>query len=228
MKKLSGEMKERICRRMLGYDKDIVEIIQFGSSVYAPEYAMDVDLLVITKDKKEYGGYLDCLDDFDFSCDVVVREVGEKLKSGFACNILGAFEVLYGNGRCLSEMAKDFNSSFWEAYAVLRKAKRDMDSVKELVGKEDREWSIRVAFNGLFHGARLAAMSYLATWDARWGGIKRRLPLPYKEEFENFIDVLHVDYFYNGNYPENYEAAFEKWYERVEDFVRKLEGMRKK
>ena len=125
-------------------------------------------------------------------------------------------------------MAKDFNSSFWEAYAVLRKAKRDMDSVKELVGKEDREWSIRVAFNGLFHGARLAAMSYLATGDARWGGIKRRLPLPYKEEFENFIDVWHVDYFYNGNYPENYEAAFEKWYERVEDFVRRLEGMRKK
>ena len=100
--------------------------------------------------------------------------------------------------------------------------------VKELVGKEDREWSIRVAFNSLFHGARLAAMSYLATGDARWGGIKRRLPLPYKKEFENFIDVWHVDYFYNGNYPENYEAAFEKWYERVEDFVRRLEGMRKK
>ena len=95
---LSVEMKEEICKRLVGYDKDIVEIIQFGSSVYAPEYARDVDLLVITKDKKEYGGYLDCLDDFDFSCDVIVREVGDKVKSGFACNILGAFEVLYGKG----------------------------------------------------------------------------------------------------------------------------------
>ena len=37
--------KEGICKRLLGYDKDIVEIIQFGSSVYAPEYALDVDLL---------------------------------------------------------------------------------------------------------------------------------------------------------------------------------------
>ena len=40
--------------------------------------------------------------------------------------------------------------------------------------------------------------------------------------------MLHIDYFYNGNYPENYEEAFEKWYEKVEDFVRRLEGMRKK
>ena len=73
-------MKERICRRLVGYDKDIVEIIQFGSSVYAPEHARDLDLLVITKDKKEYGGYLDCLADLPFDMDVMVKEVGEKLK----------------------------------------------------------------------------------------------------------------------------------------------------
>ena len=45
---LSEGMKEGICKRLVGYDKDIVEIIQFGSSVYAPEYARDLDLLVIT------------------------------------------------------------------------------------------------------------------------------------------------------------------------------------
>ena len=45
--KLSEGMKEGICKRLLGYDKDIVEIIQFGSSVYAPEHARDLDLLVI-------------------------------------------------------------------------------------------------------------------------------------------------------------------------------------
>ena len=69
-------------------------------------------------------------------------------------------------------------------------------------------------------------MSYLAIENARWGGIKRRLPQPYRNEFEEFINTLHIDYF--GNYPENYEEAFEKWHEKVEDFVRRLEGMRKK
>ena len=205
-------MKERICKRLVGYDKDIVEIIQFGSSVYAPEHARDLDLLVITKNKKEYEGYLDSLEGLNlpFDVDVVVKGEDEKLRGDFACQILGAFEVLYGDRKYLSKMTKNFDPSFEEAYAVLRKAKRNMDSVRELEGKEDREWSIRVAFNGLFHAARVAAMTYLAIENSRWGRLKRRLPSPYKEEFESFINVLHIDYFYNGNYPENYEEAFEK------------------
>jgi predicted nucleotidyltransferase len=160
---LNEEKRDKICRSLLKYDNDIVEIIQFGSSVYAPEYAKDVDLLVITKKRKEYGGYLDCSDELNlyFDVDVVVKEKNERLRGDFACQILGAFEILYGNARCLSEMTKNFDPSFEEAYAVLRKAKRDMDSVGELVGKEDREWSIRVAFNGLFHAARVAGMTYL-------------------------------------------------------------------
>ena len=39
-------------------------------------------------------------------------------------------------------------------------------------------------------------------------------------------NTLHIDYF--GNYPANYEEEFEKWHEKVEDFVRSLEGMREK
>jgi len=229
---MDKEEIERVKGKIRGvlkkYDPDIVEIVQFGSSVYAPGYARDVDLLVITRRKKEYGGYLDSLEvlNLPFDVDVVVKGEDEKLRGDFAHQILGAFEVLYGDGKYLSKMTKNFDPSFEEAYAVLRKAKRDMDSVRELEGKEDREWSIRVAFNGLFHAARVAAMTYLAVENSRWGRLKRRLP--YKEEFESFINVLHIDYFYNGNYPENYEEAFEKWHEKVEDFIRRLEGMRKK
>lgn len=46
---------EELCRRLVKYDGDIVEIIQFGSSVYAPEYSRDVDLLVITRRAKDYS-----------------------------------------------------------------------------------------------------------------------------------------------------------------------------
>jgi len=226
MIKQSGGMKEGICRRMLGYDKDIAEIIQFGSSVYAPEYALDVDLLVITKDKKEYGGYLDCLDDFDFDCDVVVREAGDKVKSGFACNILGAFEVLYGEGGYLKEMTADFEPRFREAKSYIRGAKEDMGMAGRGKDEDDRDRRIKTAFNSLFHAARLAAMNYLATENTRWDDIKRRLPQPYRNEFKEFINTLHVDYFYNGNYPSNYEEAFEKRYEKVEEFVSNLEEKR--
>ena len=222
--RLSDEMKEEICKRLIGYDKDIVEIVQFGSSVYAPEHARDLDLLVITKNKKEYGGYLDCLDDLDFSCDVIVREVGDKVKSGFACNILGAFEVLYGEGEHLKEMTADFEPRFREARSYIRGAKEDMEMARRSEDEDDRDRRIRTAFNSLFHAARIAAMSYLATENARWGRIKRRLPQPYRNEFEEFINTLHIDYFYNGNYPANYEEEFGKWYKKVDNFVRRLES----
>ena len=222
--KLSVEMKERICKRLLGYDKDIVEIIQFGSSVYAPEYARDVDLLVITKDKKEYGGYLDCLADLPFDTDVVVKEVGEKLRRAY--NILGAFVILHGDGGYLKEMTADFDTGFDDARAALKVAVRYMKDASE--EEEVKDMHIRNSFNSLFHAARIAAMSYLATENARWGRIKRRLPQPYRNEFEEFINTLHIDYFYNGNYPVNYEEEFEKWHKKVEDFVRRLEGMREK
>jgi len=224
--KLSVEMKERICKRLVGYDKDIVEIIQFGSSVYAPEHARDLDLLIITKDKKEYGGYLDCLADLPFDTDVVVKEVGEKLRRAY--NILGAFVILYGDGEYLKEMTADYDTGFDDARAALKAAARYMKDVSEEEEEEVRDMHIRNSFNSLFHAARLAAMSYLATENARWGSIKRKLPQPYRNEFEEFINTLHIDYFYNGNYPENYEEAFEKWHKKVEDFVRRLEGMKKK
>jgi len=219
---LSVGMKEGICKRLVGYDKDIVEIIQFGSSVYAPEYARDVDLLVITKDKKEYGGYLDCLADLLFDMDVVVKEVGENLRRAY--NILGAFVILYGDGRYLKEMTADFDTGFDDARAALKVAARYMKDAREEEEEEEvKDMHIRNSFNSLFHAARLAAMSYLATENARWGGIKRRLPQPYRNEFEEFINTLHIDYFYSGNYPENYEEAFEKWHRKVEEFVSKLE-----
>ena len=223
--KLSEGMKEEICKRLLGYDKDIVEIIQYGSSVYAPEHARDLDLLVITKDKKEYGGYLDCLADLPFDVDVVVKGVGEKLRRIY--NILGAFVILYGDGRYLKEMTKDSDPSFEDAKAMLVAAKDYLKMGKE-AGGDVKDVHIRNSFNSLFHAARIAAMSYLATENARWGRIKRRLPQPYRNEFEEFINTLHIDYFYNGNYPANYEEEFEKWHKKVEDFVRRLEGMKKK
>jgi len=39
--------------------------------------------------------------------------------------------------------------------------------------------------------------------------------------------VLHIDYFYNGNYPENYAEVFEQWHKRVEEFVKNLEETRR-
>ena len=70
-------------------------------------------------------------------------------------------------------------------------------------------------------------MTFLAIENSKWGRIRKELPHPYKEEFE-FIGTLHIEYFYNGNYPKNYEEKFEKWYKKVEKFISRLEKERKK
>jgi hypothetical protein len=67
---------------LLPHDQDILEIIQFGSSVYAPKYAGDIDLPIVTKHKKDYSGYFNIAnaEDASINIDVVVYEVGEKAR----------------------------------------------------------------------------------------------------------------------------------------------------
>jgi predicted nucleotidyltransferase len=91
-------------RKLLEYDPDIVEIVQFGSSVYAPELSRDVDLLVVTKRAKEYQGYLDAVSPLE--ADVIVVEVGEAVGESLLRGVLGSSRILYGDGSYLAELAK--------------------------------------------------------------------------------------------------------------------------
>jgi hypothetical protein len=70
----------RVVERLLRYDPGIVEVVQFGFSVYAPRYARYVDLLVITRDVRKYDCCLDVSnpEDAPFNVDVLVFEVGKS------------------------------------------------------------------------------------------------------------------------------------------------------
>jgi hypothetical protein len=87
-----------------------------------------------------------------------------------------------------------------------------------------RDRHLRVAFDTLFHAARLASMIYLSTDIGRWELIGRKLTEPYKTIFNEFINTLHIKYFYNGEYPrENIEEEFSRWVRKVEEYISKLE-----
>jgi hypothetical protein len=214
-------------KRLLEYDPDIVEVVQFGSSVYAPEYARDVDILVITRKMKEYNGYLDALnlEGSPINIDVLVLEVGKILKRDLLRSILGSFRLLYGEGKYLLEYAKYLGDpTFEEARSSLRVAASLLKLALETVNPLDKDRICREAFDALFHAARIASMVYLSTEVGRWGLIKRELPEPYRISFNDFISTLHIKYFYNGEYPrENIEEEFNKWFRRVEEYISKLE-----
>ncbi len=224
--RLSEEIARELCQRLLEYDPNIVEIIQFGSSIYAPEYARDVDILLFTAAERGYSGYLESLAGFEFPFDVVVKRAGEVLEGSLARQVLGAYRVLYGSGNYLrrsSEALKD--PGFEEAWEAIETAKGLMADAREEVRRGVKDRYLRIAFNELFHAARIASMAYLATEESRWGEIKRRLPPRYREEFDKYIKTLHVQYFYEGRFPrEMVEEEFEAWLKRVEDYVRGLEA----
>jgi len=214
--------EEELCKRLLNYDSGVVEVVVFGSSVYAPEQARDVDLLVFTKGDKDRHGYLDAIDDL-FGVDVVVKRVGEPLEGDFAWHVLGAHRVLYGDGSYLREATSNLgNPPFEEAWAAIETAKGLLSEAEKREGAVKDRY-IRLAFNELFHAARFASMAYLATEETRWGRVKGMLPPEFADEFEDFIDILHVKYFYHGKYPkEKAREEFEVWLERVQDYVKHL------
>lgn len=230
MSVLGRDLREwlaRICNRLLEYDPEIVEVIHFGSSVYAPEHARDVDLLVITKNPRDYEVYLDAVEEVSppFNVDIFVIEVGRKLRDDFIRGVLGAFNILYGDGKQLLEYARMLGDpTFDEAKATLRVAKRIFNLAKETSEALDRDRLFREAFDSLFHAARIAVMTYLSTEVSRWGLLRRMLPEPYNKQFKELIDILHIKYFYHGEYPrEDVEEEFNKWFSKVERFVESLE-----
>ena len=225
---MNSNQLETICKSLLQYDPDIVEVIQFGSSVYAPQYAGDVDLLVITKDVKDYGGYLDAANPANacFNTDVAVFKVGQMPGKDFIRNVLGAFKILYGDGQQLLKYAEILGDpTFDEAKSSLRVASSLMKLSLETENQLDRDRLAREAFDALFHAARIASMVYLSAEVTRWGLIRRSLPEPYKSRFEAFINILHVKYFYNGEYPEKKaRKEFDRWFKKVEKYVHGLES----
>jgi hypothetical protein len=220
----SSEIK-KICRKLLEYDPEIVEIVQFGSSVYMPEHARDLDLIVITTEKKDYGGYIDSVFELNlpFDTDIVVLQSNEKLGRNLAISVRAASEILYGDGEFLKKVSTiRANPKFEWSRVALRGAKEDF---KRALKKKalDRDWRIMLASNQLFDSARLASMDFLATEETRWGKVKRRLPGKLEKDFREIADTLHIRYF-EGNYPKNFKKEFEHCSKKVEDFVKELES----
>ena len=222
------EYLEELCRKLVEYDRDIVEIVQFGSSVYASDCSRDVDLLVITRRAKEYEGYLDIVNsrDIPVNIDVLVFNIDEEPREELLRGVLGAFKILYGSGEYLLRYAMRLGDpTFEEAKSSLRVAASLLKLALETANLLDRDRLCREAFDALFHAARIASMVYLSTEVGRWGFIRRELPEPYRTGFNKFINILHINYFYNGNYPKDrVEEEFHEWFRKVEAYVNGLES----
>lgn len=215
----------RICEALLSADPDIVAIVQFGSSVYAPESAIDMDLLLITRQRKDYGVYLDATEDFPFPIDVIPKQMDSKMGRDIAAGIKAWSQLLYGDKDIVERMVKDMPvPTYDEARILLNNADMDMQTASTITNPIMQEGRYRTAFNALFDCARLAAMAFLNTDQTRWGQLRGQLPSPFKARFRQIIDTLHVDYFYERVLPANIEAEYQRWRAIILQFINDLEA----
>lgn len=213
-----------VCKALLAADPDICDIILFGSFAYAPSLARDVDLLVTTTSKKDYGVYLDAVADFPLEMDVVVRQPGDKIGDYIAWGVRAVGQILVGNGRTLEEVMEVPAPTFQNARRLFVLAHENWESAQREKDLFLRDMRYRDSFSKLFDVARNAVMAYLGSEQTRWGRLRRALPQPFEDRFKQIIDTLHISYFYHGDYPkEQVDEEFKLWRDRVEEFVDDLE-----
>jgi hypothetical protein len=85
----------QICDALLKADADIVAIVQFGSSIYAPESARDLDLLIFTRHRKPYGVYDDAVLDIPVPIDLVPHSIDRPLGGYLGASIVAWGQLLY-------------------------------------------------------------------------------------------------------------------------------------
>lgn len=214
-----------LVKKLRAADPDIVEILQFGSSVYAPRLARDVDLLITTRAKKRIERYWDAAESWGGAVDVLVRKPGQRIAPHIALAVLACSHALYGDGLTRREAKKFIGvPTYDDARMYLDMADHQLTQTRHAKNARYRDAYYRAAFDFLFDAARNAAMTFLATTENKWGKLPNRLPAPFGKQFREFISVLHVQFKYEGKYPHDHaDEIFAEWRNKVNAFIDGLE-----
>ena len=223
---INDALLSKIVSALLSVDPNIVAIVLFGSAVYAPDLARDIDLLVISKEPKEREKYEDAVLEVaqGWDVDLVVRKVGETF--GRLSGAIRAFgRILFGEEKWVWEVTSRMPiPSFRDAWRALRRAERLCQAALQETDLDEQDDNWRDAFNWLFEAARRAAMAFLNTDETRWGTLRGQLPQPFQDEFRAIANTLHIRFWYEGDYPhDNPEWNFQTWRDRVARFISDLE-----
>ena len=221
------DLLREIVRRLLEVDGSIRSIVLIGSFAWFPDLARDIDIVVITESDLPTEAYWEAVADFPKPVDVVVLRKGSKARGLTLALRVGV--LIWGDERAVKEAIENMPvPTLKDAHDWLDLAR---DALREGLTETDpdrQDKRFRNAFNLLFEAARVAAMWFLDTEEGRWGELRRQLPNPFAEQFRQFINTLHIAYWYDGDYlQERVEEEFERWHREVLAFIdglRQLKG----
>jgi predicted nucleotidyltransferase len=211
-----------MCQALRALDPGLRRVILVGSSVYGPEMARDIDLVVVSRRPLAPSAYAAAVEGFapdGRPVDVIPLREGAPL---------GNLRLAVASGVCLLDDGSGPEASgvatladFAEARSWLTTASTMIDVAMAQQGEQATRFA-QEAFQALFHGARTAAMALLGMTEHRWGEARRELPAPLRGQFSMIIDNCHIRYGYEARFPPKPEAVralFTQWKGRVETFI---------
>jgi hypothetical protein len=213
-----------LCKALLDADPDIQDIILFGSYVYAPSLARDIDLFITTTKRKPIETYCDIMACSSKNVDLIIRTPYEKIGDLLAIGIRANGCILHGNGESLKNIRNIPMIPFEHAQKYLYQVDDIFLVANSEIDTDVKDEAYRDSFDKLFDVARLAVMIYSDSGQYILGKSCRSLPEVFKERFNEIINKLHILYSENGNYPkDNVVEEFSRWRNIIEQFVNDLE-----
>jgi len=224
MEKISELEFDDLCKILLDADPDIRDIVLFGSYVYAPSLARDVDLFVTTDKRKPIEAYCNIMVNFSMDIDLIIREPCEEIGNLIAWGIRSTGCILYGNGDSLKAILNIPMITFERVWKSLYRADDIFLSAENETDIDVKDEAYRDSFDKLFDIARFAVMAYSDNGEILFGKSCRSLPEAFKKKFDDIINTLHIEYSDNGNYPKDKVAEeFRRWHSIIEQFIKDLE-----
>ena len=140
-----------LCESLKKADADLIDIIQFGSSVYAPDLARDIDLLVTTRSKEKEELYWDTFANLDLGADVIVRTPSQLMGKDIAASIRLMGNLLCGDGQTFKEV-EDYRAAptYDRARIVLEIAGANLASAQQAQKVIAKDEYYKVAYDRLF------------------------------------------------------------------------------
>ncbi len=228
---------ERLAAAIIAADSSARDGVLIGSSVYAPAQARDYDIVVTTNARREAleqvrRAIADALNDETHKeVDLVLRAPGDEIR-GLARGIL-AGAVLFGAGETIQEAAGFLDregdwilASFDEAAGYLEVGRQNLKLALRFHTGAVSDAHFKIAFDSLFHAARVAALTFMGSDKTGWGKIDKNLPPPFNEQFQSYVNTLHVLYGYEGHFPRGRKDVveeFKRWETSVQQFVAEME-----
>lgn len=216
---------EKLVGALRGVDPEIRAIVLFGSAVYAPDLAQDLDVLVISKEPKQPSDYWDATKDLPLPVDVIPAKEGKPLKGPVLWGVRAFGVLLWGDVETVREVITMDAPTFDDGRLRFFHAERHLTQAQQANDPRIAEGFYRDAFNALFDAARIAVQAFLSTDETRWGILASRLPPDLEQRFRAIINRLHVDFFYRGDFPpDDPSSEFAYWRQVIAQFIDDLEA----